>query len=356
MSIKQITNQPKMKNLLKISALLVSFVLLYSSCTKVQSSMSIDDIPYKATVKGCLVYDMGQGYTNGKYVQLLKPAANVKVTVRVSNDQLDPNGEAQGYTVYTDTTDVNGIYEVTVPSTSEGVEVLVKPETFTGTYSEVTSVEDGNPVIKESQVYYEVNEKTVNIVPGDVAICDGIYTDKSRSAFDKYEYNLSFQLIVRQNSYTKSLNKETSNYVIKDEFVPTKSADVLIDVKYPSGEYKTFGATTNSEGIAQFTIPSKSETMTASINIEVKTFAESKFNFCKQEYDYIDSKYVIKEYTIEGGTFRQIKPNTNYYTSYDLYSAEEVFCTSQKVTMIFHPYATQESYGYDPNDWYNRTF
>lgn len=345
-----------MKKLLKISALLMAVAIAFSSCTKEQSSMNIEDIPYKATLKGCLVYDMGQSYSNGKYVQMIKPASGVKVTVRVENSQLDPRGLAQGYTVYADTTDANGQYEVEVPSTSNGVTVKVKPETFTGTYSEVESISNGTPVMKQSEVYYEVTEKTVTIVPGDLAVCDAVYTSKNRSAFDQsYDYNLSLQVITGQNNYEKKYDKEAGKYVAKRDYVPAKNVDITIDVEYES-EVKTFMATSNNDGIATFFIPAKEQVWNTYIKFNAKTYAVSTFNFCKNEYDDELGKYVTKEYVIEGGTFEQKSPSTNTYKYKTLYSADEVFVATEKISMIFYPFVSVDAFGYYPSDWDYITF
>ena len=339
-----------MKNILKISAVLLALAMAFSSCTKVQSSMSIDDIPYKATVKGCLVYDMGQGYSNGKYIQQINPAAGVKVIVRVENSQLDPKGQAQGYTVYADTTDANGIYEIEVPSTSNGVEVKVKPETFTGKYYEVESIQNGAPVMKETEVYYEVNEKTISIIPGDLAVCDGVYTCNERSAFEKFDYNVRLQVMVGKNSYSKKYDKDKSKYVIEKKYVAANNVDLTIDGYYSSG-VKTFMATTNNSGYATFTIPSKERVWDASVRVEARTFGVSEFTYMAEEYDDKVGKYVVNEYTIEGGTFEQFTPSSNSYRTITLYGSDEVFVANQKVAMVFEPYVSSEDFGYSSYEW-----
>ena len=182
-----------------------------------------------------------------------------------------------------------------------------------------------------------------------MAVCDGVYTCKERSAFEKYDYNVRLQVMVGKNNYSKKYDKEKSKYVIEKKYVAANNVDLTIDVNYSSG-VKTFMATTNN-GYATFTIPSKERVWDASVRVEARTFGVSEFTYMAEEYDDKVGKYVVNQYTIEGGTFEQFSPSANSYRTITLYGADEVFVANQKVAMVFEPYVNIEDFGYNSYEW-----
>ena len=70
-----------------------------------------------------------------------------------------------------------------------------------------------------------------------------------------------------------------------------------------------------------------------------------------EEYDDKVGKYVVNEYTIEGGTFEQFTPSSNSYRTITLYGSDEVFVANQKVAMVFEPYVSSEDFGYSSYEW-----
>ena len=65
-----------MKTIVKVAMLFASALMVFSSCLKEQTGLTIEDIPGTAKISGKLMINEGQAYQGGKFVELLKPAAN----------------------------------------------------------------------------------------------------------------------------------------------------------------------------------------------------------------------------------------------------------------------------------------
>ena len=74
-----------MKTIFKAAMLLASVLVLFSSCLREQSSLTIEDIPGSAKVTGTLVVWKGTDFVDGKFVSLKEPKANTEVTIKVNN-------------------------------------------------------------------------------------------------------------------------------------------------------------------------------------------------------------------------------------------------------------------------------
>ena len=117
-----------MKTIVKAAMLFASAMMLFSSCLKEQTGLTVEDIPGVAKISGKLMINEGQAYEGGRFVELLKPAANYELLARVSNASLSPTSSAQGYTDYSVTTNEDGTFEVVIPAVDGGVECeLVAP-------------------------------------------------------------------------------------------------------------------------------------------------------------------------------------------------------------------------------------
>ena len=69
-------NLTYMKTIVKAAMLFASAMMLFSSCLKEQTGLSVEDIPGVAKISGKLMINEGQAYEGGKFVELLKPAGN----------------------------------------------------------------------------------------------------------------------------------------------------------------------------------------------------------------------------------------------------------------------------------------
>ena len=278
-------------------AMLSLAIIALVGCSKEQSSLNIEDIPGKAKILGSFSFDAGQGYSNGKYIRLIKPAANVKVVVKVSNASLSPNGNAEGYTYYETTTSDNGTYEVEIPAVDDGTTIKIAPYPFFATYSKVVSVENNTPVFEKEERLYKIDEETRSVNPNDIQIFDAQYSEQERDIEEPYAYNSTFVVRVGEPIYLKNRD-EQGVYVVERNYkeAATKNVIVKIDDYY-------YGATTNGDGEATFIIPSENKVWSTDVEIDVPGYvATKKFVYYEEEYD-VNGDLVVSDYVIANGTY-----------------------------------------------------
>ena len=171
-----------MKHLCKLMSWGVFLLVLTTlvSCTKEQSELSIKDIKGSATILGSLSYSEGQAFSNGQFQELLKPAAGVKVNIKIANASLDPNGTAQGFTTYETTTDGEGNFSIDIPAV-ENTRVTIQPATFIGKRTLVTEWENNAPVFETEEVVFSINGTEQTVSPGDIIISDDMYGYTTRN-------------------------------------------------------------------------------------------------------------------------------------------------------------------------------
>ena len=322
-------------------AMLSLALMAMVGCSKEQSSLEIQDIPGKAKILGSFSYDAGQGYSNGVYVQLIKPAANVKVVVKVDNSSLSPNGKATGYTYYETTTDEQGAYEVQVPAVDKGTIVMVAPEPFFETYTKVVSVDNGTPVSEKEEKLYKISPETRNVTPNDIQIFDAKYTDQERDIEEPYKYNSTFVVKVGKPICEKEYDYNSGSYTIEKKYGPAVGQDVVVKV----GDYY-YGATADSEGCATFVIPSEKKAWSTSVQIGALAYT-GKFTYYAETYDYYGEREVT-EHKIPG-TFEQ--SGSDAVQSVTFKGIDGVPAPVVKVRMLFRPFEGEETYGYSAYDW-----
>lgn len=106
--------------------------LILASCSKEQSSYSIDDISGRATITGHLTYTEGQSFEGNRFTELIKDAAERTVMVEVNNSDLAPEGTAAGVTTFKTVTDSEGRFSIRIPVPPQGVQYTVRAEDFAG--------------------------------------------------------------------------------------------------------------------------------------------------------------------------------------------------------------------------------
>jgi hypothetical protein len=336
-----------MKNLFLKFASLMSALLILTACTPEQSSFDVEEIPGKAKIMGTLSYDAGQSYSNGKYVQLFKPAANVKVYVKVSNASLSPNGKATGYTYYETTTNAEGVYQIEVPAVEVNGATTVKiaPEAFMATYSKVVSVNNNVPVYEKEEVLFKIAEETRTVVPNDIQIFDKQYTHNDRNLPEALPYNTTFAVKVGKPVYSKVQN-ENGTYSVSRSYANLSGKNVVVKV----GDMY-YGATTDYKGEATFVIPSKAKKWSTSISVDIPSYvASEKFVFYKREYNNTTGQYEINKYEISNGIYELNSNDTSRNVSF---SGIDGVRSLLKVRMVYKPLYGQDTYGYDYSDWNN---
>ncbi|MBQ8337477.1 MAG: hypothetical protein IJY44_08110 [Bacteroidaceae bacterium] len=239
-----------MKNLFKTAIVAIAAFCL-TNCAKDQSSFDVSDIKNTAKILGTISYDLGQDYRNGAYINNIQPAANKKVYIEIQNSSLSPNGQATGVTVYETVTDEKGEYSIEIPAVRKGTQATISAEKFIAIYKDVVSVSNGTPVYDETEALFSVTPKSFTLKPNDIAIGDVRYTTTNRDEQNEYPYNSTFSVKVGAPQYYIATNENNSKQ-INMTYVAKGDANVIVTING-----KKYGATTNGDGIAKFTIPAK---------------------------------------------------------------------------------------------------
>lgn len=334
-----------MKTIFKAAMLFASALLVFSSCLKEQTGLSIGDIPGTAKVMGKLSINEGQAYEGGQFVELKKPAANVEVIVKVANDNLSPNG-ASGWTDYATTTTEDGSFEVIVPAVDAGVEYKIMAPAFLGvkkTLSENCMKENDLVFEEEEGVFtfeYGKDQGAKKLYPGSVEVVEGEYKHQSSGSSKTLSTYVDFIVAVGKGVTLKTAVENVTSayqYEYNGKLEPAADADVIIEVLYGSdydNATRFYGATTDSDGLASFSIPATSvEAMSnAWIDIKVKSFlGEDDFTYYSWNNDTAtEAKFTLTEGEYYYSMYYPDDDYAYYYGSYDF----EFFTNVVKVAMV----------------------
>ena len=295
-----------MKTIVKAAMLFASAMVVFSSCLKEQTGLTVEDIPGVAKISGKLMIDEGQAFEGGKFVQLLKPAANYELLARVSNESLSPTSDAQGYTDYSVTTNEDGTFEIVIPAVDGGVDCELVAPSFLGVKSELSSaaISDGQMLFEDVEGKYSFEKNLYSLRPGDVEVVNGVYSftpSDATAVLDEY-VELCVAVGYGIPSRTKQKKEELQEpswvyYEYNGEIVPADGVDVLVKVTYGSeedgnyqGEEKVYPGTT-SDGLLYISIPctSKEAMSQAYITVEAKELlGEEDFTYYTLSYHQDD--------------------------------------------------------------------
>lgn len=319
LTVKNPLKSSQMKTIFKSAMLLASALVVFSSCLKEQTALSIEDIPGSAKVMGILTYNKGQAYEGGKFIELKEVAAGVEVIVKVDNKTLSPNGKATGTTDYATTTKEDGSFEVIVPAVDGGVSYEIFAPSFQDTYKSLSerSWKDGEPVFDESEGVYELSKTgSMTLKPGSVAVENAVYTfkpfaqDKSLPTYVTLIVEAGIGVCVEE----KVLVNQTTNDFKKIPGATLEYAegiDVVVKVTYGpdyDNQVRYYGGTTGSKGTFELQIPATSEDMSADIQLMAREFiGEEDFVY----YTYNDDKTGTKEHEIAAGGYTFEQYNTS---------------------------------------------
>ena len=308
-----------MKTIFKSAMLLASALVVFSSCLKEQTALSIEDIPGSAKVMGILTFNKGQAYEGGKFIELKEVAAGVEVIVKVDNASLSPNGNATGTTDYATTTKEDGSFEVIVPAVDGGVSYEIFAPSFQDTYKSLSerSWKDGEPVFDESEGVYELSKTgSMTLKPGSVAVENAVYTfkpfaeDKSLPTYVTLIVEAGIGVCIEE----KVLVNQTTNDSKKIPGATLEYAegiDVVVKVTYGpdyDNQVRYYGGTTGSKGTFELEIPATSEDMSADIQLMAREFiGEEDFVY----YTYNDDRTGTKEHEITAGGYTFVQYSTS---------------------------------------------
>ena len=324
-----------MKKLINLAVLAI-IAMTFANCTDpVQSSFEIDDIPTKAKITGRLSYNAGMEFQNDIHLQLIKPAANKIVYFEIENASITPNGTtANGYTVFTDTTDANGVYCFeNIPAVYSGTNVTVRVENFIETYKEVKRVVNDVPEYETTETFYYIEPAQFTLMPNQTRIHDAVYEMEGREVNEPYKYNCTFTVNVYEPQYIKANNG--SGIEIKKTYVGKSSANVIATI---NGIH--YGATTDKQGKAVFTIPTREERSYAEVELEIVPITTLSFLYRK----IIDNERVT--YSIEGYYTNTVNGKTTHTIE-----LQNLYTPNIDMPLTFIPFPDAETYGYDYNEW-----
>ena len=344
-----------MKRKLNAVGLAAACVALFTlGCSKEQTSMSVNDIQGRVKIVGSLSYNEGQTFENGQFKEVIKPAADTRVFIKVSNASLSPTSTANGYTTYEVVTDSEGKYEIEVPATEkrEGTEIVVQPQSFIGKRTILESFDNGNPIFKTTDVVFSAPYQILNANPNDYKVLDVSYGFTERNIETGFMESVKYKVRVGQGVLKSSgpaLNLG-------------ENVNILLTVTYgkiPGDNntiYRTYGATTNRNGEAEFTIPATSKTWpNVRLNIKALPFADKDFSY----YTYYGDTYE-RQPAVESGVWRQyggryagtISDGADITVSFDEFGIE-----STDIIMVFVPdEGVETDYDYSDYDWSNLSF
>lgn len=315
-----------MKTIFKSAMLIASALVVFSSCLKEQTALSIEDIPGTAKVMGTLTYNEGQAYEGGKFVELKKVAAGVEVVVKVFNDDLtpadessdDPNVSVTGYTDYSTITDENGAFEIEVPAVDNGVKYKIFAPSFEGVKKELKADcwKGGEPVFDEAEGVFVLDDQpgSMTLKPGSISVEKVAYSFKpfaQEKVLPTYVtliveagIGVCVQETVTDNNSSQSYKRPSAAL----EYA--KGIDVVVQVTYGEdydGEVRYYGGTTGSDGTFELEIPATSEDMKADIQLQAREFVgEEDFTY----YTYNDDRTGTVSHDITGGLYTFVQFDT----------------------------------------------
>ncbi len=156
-------------NNLKSLAVIAIATMAFTSCSKDQTSFSIDDIQGKARIKGTVFYSEG---TNNRGDEIIKMATNTTILVKIDNSYLSPIGNAEGTTTFETVTNGKGEYEIEIPVLEKGALVTIQPQAFIGKQKNSSSNETEEGIFTA--------EATCQVVPNDIQFKDIEYQFNAR--------------------------------------------------------------------------------------------------------------------------------------------------------------------------------
>lgn len=339
-----------MKQFFKFLSAFALGVTLLAGCEKEQSSLTIEDIPEKATIVGSYYYDAGvSAKSSSSYVRDIEILANHPVYVQIDNSTLQAG--ATGVTIFATATNAKGEFEITVPVslTTSGVSVEVYPEPFVEKYSEVVGLASGKPVVETYDVVYKAARKQFQLKPNDIVCHNALCTKDEPGEVDTYSEIAKFRVILFENRNSVAVNSDATtslNYT----FEQSSNADVYVTID----DFK-YGVTAYN-GVADFAIP-VSEVKTTSAVIEVKPYA-STLNY--YYFAYSNGNYgekTMNNITLDG-SYRMSYYKTFRNTLVEVYDDEidvsipfsdvkGMPVPVMKIAMMFSPFESFSNYDTD---------
>lgn len=159
---------------MKMFAAAAVIAMAFVGCAKEETSMSINDLPGRAKVKGTVYYSNAQKYiaetedADAMLKDLFVPKAEVKVLAKIANAAISGDAKASGYTVFETVTDEQGGYELEIPVPADGIEVELEALPFEGTKSTFDSLYRKQAQFSDKAGVFENAWEEVTLNPNDI--------------------------------------------------------------------------------------------------------------------------------------------------------------------------------------------
>ena len=284
-----------MKQKLFGAAAMVAFILFAASCNEQkQSEFNFDSVTQEVTVSAKVTYDAGvkidPNNPKSYIIANAEPAQFKKVFISVPYTEYSA-GAAAGSKIFEAVTDSAGMFTISIPTKSTGVEATLRLEEFTAVHQEYDKMgDDGKPVFKVKIYTYSTpvlvggTPQLIPTDPGYVAphkykLMPGAFTfpDNNDLVYegvpvDEEAFDESVTL-----GGTINLAYETGYH--EGAFKAGQDAIVEFVIKYPEwNDPLRFGTTTDKNGNYSVTLPMKSLTQGIAVR-SIKVLGVGKNEF-----------------------------------------------------------------------------
>ena len=269
-----------MKQKLFGAASAVAFILFGASCSnQEQSEFSMDSVKLEVTVSAKVTYDAGvevdASNPNGYKIVNAKPAVGRKVFIEIPYKEYS-TPTAVGKKIFETVTDENGVFTITVPTKSTGVNADIRLEEFTAMYQEYVKMgDDGKPVFKSKLYSYDTPAAgltNLSLKPGAFKFPDNNDISYVKHALDMQEFDESVTI-------AGSINLAYETGFRKGAFKSANNANVEFEIAYTGiTNPLTFGTTTDANGNYKIVLPMRTLSQGFTINsIKVLGIGDNQF-------------------------------------------------------------------------------
>ena len=268
-----------MKQKLFGAASLVAFILFGASCSQQeQSEFNMDSVKQEVTISAKITYDAGveadASNPNGYKIVNAKPAVGRKVFVEIPFAKYSA-AAAAGNKIFETVTDENGVFTITVPTKSTGVNASIRLEEFTAVYQEYVKMgDDGKPVFKSKLYSYDTPAglTNINLKPGAFKFPDNNDISYVMHALDMEDFDETVTI-------AGSINLAYETGFREGAFKSASNANVEFEIAYVGMTNPlTFGTTTDANGNYKITLPMRTLSEGFTINsIKVLGIGDNEF-------------------------------------------------------------------------------
>lgn len=282
---------------LRFTSIIVAFAAgmlgFFSSCTKDQSSYTMDSLQGTTTITGVVKYDPGYQETEsgasilgGTYI----PASDVTVSVSVPYSSIGISGS--GSKSYTVTTDANGRYTLQLPMSlgdDQLANISVTAESFYATYNLYMqgSQETSFTVVElQNTLFNAVASQSVTAIRNNVNKVDDILCNAD---YDEEEEYQGVATIAGKVTYFPGYWLDNNNVPQKEKDVAAIGARVSVKVPIADQKEVTYSTLVNASGEYSLEVPMNISSQMSTMTVSVASYIAQ---YTSYERVYEGGKYV----------------------------------------------------------------